>query len=345
MNKAYLILSNGMVFEGERFGACTDALGELVFTTNAGAYQKNLTDPNFFGQIVMETFPVVGGYGIISEDISNPVCASGYVVREYCDFPSNFRTDMTLDEFLKKENIPGICGIDTRELTRIIRENGVMNAAISSSPSLIPDIIKEFRPGSFRAVNEEKKSLFPEGKAAHRAALINYGSANSLIAHLLKHGYAVDVYPGNTPSSEILSAYADGIILSGGPGDPSEKAFQIEQIKHLLGKAPIFAEGLGHQLLAIAMGAKTFKLKYGHRGSNQPVREQSGKRTHITNQNHGYAVESESLPALAEVSYINMNDKTIEGINYPSFNAFSVQFEAASLPELFDKFSKMMEEK
>ncbi|MBR3870746.1 MAG: carbamoyl phosphate synthase small subunit [Clostridia bacterium] len=342
MKKAYLVLENEMVFEGYRIGSEKDSVGELVFNTGVVGYIEMLTDASYYGQIVMQTFPLVGNYGMIEEDIGSKPALFGYVVRELCEEPSNFRTDYTLDKFLKDNDIPGICGVDTRALTRIIRENGVMNAKICSEVPTDFTEIKNFKiVNAVSAVSGAEKTVEGEGKK--KVALINYGEKTALVNELTNRGCEVTVYPHDTKAEDI-NGY-DGIVLSNGPGDPSENTFEIEQIAKLCGKLPIFAVGLGHQLLALAVGGKTAKLKYGHRGGNQPVKDLVGTRTYITSQNHGYVVES--VPN-AKVIYENANDGTCEGLEYEGIKAFSVQFnpETANGPHdtgfLFDRFIKTM---
>ena len=342
MKKAYLVLENEMVFEGYRIGSEKDSVGELVFNTGVVGYIEMLTDASYYGQIVMQTFPLVGNYGMIEDDMGSKPALFGYVVRELCEEPSNFRTDYTLDKFLKDNDIPGICGVDTRALTRIIRENGVMNAKICSEVPTDFTEIKNFKiVNAVSAVSNTEKTVEGEGKT--KVALINYGEKTALVNELTNRGCEVTVYPHNTKAEDIQGY--DGVVLSGGPGDPSENTFEIEQIAKLRGKLPIFAVGLGHQLLALAVGGKTGKLKYGHRGGNQPVKDLVGTRTYITSQNHGYVVES--VPN-AKVIYENANDGTCEGLEYEGIKAFSVQFnpETANGPHdtgfLFDRFIKTM---
>lgn len=352
MKKAYLVLSNGLAFEGERIGAECDSIGELVFTTGMVGYIETLTDPSYAGQIVMQTFPLIGNYGIIESDFEGESAVRGYVVRECCDKPSNFRCEKTLNEYLREKGIPGICGVDTRHITRIIREQGVMNAKICSSvPEDVSEIVSYSVTGVVKEVSCAEKHVYPaEGEKKYSVALIDYGAKRNIIRELQKRGCEVTVCPQNTTAEEILSLSPSGIMLSNGPGDPEENVFCIEQIRKLVGKRPIFGICLGHQLTALAMGGKTTKLKYGHRGGNQPVRELSTGRTYITSQNHGYAVCSESLEGIGSVSFVNANDMTCEGVDYPGKSCFTVQFhpEACSGPHdtafLFDRFISMMEE-
>lgn len=349
MKKGYLILQDGQVFEGVRFGAEADTVGELVFTTGMCGYVETLTDPSYAGQIVMQTYPLIGNYGIIREDFEGACCVKGYVVREYCDTPSNFRTDCDLDTYLKEQGVPGLCGVDTRELTRIIREHGVMNAAICDEiPADLTPIKTYAITGVVEAVSCKEPDCYQaEGEECFRVSLIDYGAKRNIVRELQKRGCTVTVLPASTSAEEILAAGPDGVMLSNGPGDPAENTYQIEQIRKLLGKVPMFGICLGHQLTALAAGGSTYKLKYGHRGVNQPVRDLNGVRTYITSQNHGYAVDGDTVK-LGKVRFVNANDGTCEGIDYPELKAFTVQFhpEACTGPKdtsfLFDQFVELM---
>ena len=349
MKKGYLILQDGQVFEGVRFGAETDTVGELVFTTGMCGYVETLTDPSYAGQIVMQTYPLIGNYGIIREDFEGACCVKGYVVREYCDTPSNVRTDCDLDTYLKEQGVPGLCGVDTRELTRIIREHGVMNAAICDEiPADLTPVASYAITGVVEAVSCKEPDRYPaEGEECFRVSLIDYGAKRNIVRELQKRGCTVTVLPASTSAEEILAAGPDGVMLSNGPGDPAENTYQIEQIRKLLGKVPMFGICLGHQLTALAAGGSTYKLKYGHRGVNQPVRDLNGVRTYITSQNHGYAVDGDTVK-LGKVRFVNANDGTCEGIDYPELKAFTVQFhpEACTGPKdttfLFDRFVELM---
>ncbi len=349
MKKGYLVLQNGRVFEGTRFGAETDATGELVFTTGMCGYLETLTDPSYAGQIVTQTYPLIGNYGVIPEDFEGECHVRGYVVREWCQEPSNFRCQGDLDSFLKERGVPGLCGVDTRELTRILRESGVMNACICDEvPADLAAVAAYAVSGVVESVTCREPVLCPaEGEERFRVSLLDYGAKQNIIRELQKRGCAVTVLPSSASAEEVLAANPDGVMLSNGPGDPAENVYQIAQIQKLLGKAPLFGICLGHQLTALAAGGSTFKLKYGHRGVNQPVRDLNGVRTYITSQNHGYAVDSASLPA-GKVSFANANDGTCEGVDYPGLRAFTVQFhpEARSGPQdtsfLFDRFINLM---
>ncbi len=354
--KAYLILENGTVFEGTSFGAEKETTGELVFTTAMTGYLETLTDPSYYGQVVMQTFPLIGNYGVIHADFETdtPVL-KGYIVREWCQAPSNFRSEGQLDAFLKEKGVPGICGIDTRALTRIVREYGVLNVKIQYTPDFTDEDLQALK--AYKIVNAVESTtcseieVFEPENAKYNVVLMDFGAKHNIGRELNKRGCKLTVVPAHTTAEEILALDPDGIMLSNGPGDPAENTGVIEELKKLCEKKiPIFGICLGHQLLALAQGGKTEKLHYGHRGANQPVKELESGRVFITSQNHGYAVVSDSLHEGAEVSFVNGNDGTCEGVNYTNMPAFSVQFhpEACGGPQetsfLFGKFVKMMEE-
>ena len=349
MKTGYLVLQDGQAFQGYRFGADRDTVGELVFTTGMCGYIETLTDPSYAGQIVLQTYPLMGNYGIIREDFEGNCCVKGYVVREWCEAPSNFRCDCDLDTYLKEQGVPGLWGVDTRELTRIIREHGVMNACICDEiPADLTPVKIYAVTGVVEAVTCAAASVQPaEGQEKFHVSLIDYGAKRNIVRELQKRGCAVTVMPATSSAEEILAAKPDGVMLSNGPGDPAENVYQIEQIRKLLGKVPMFGICLGHQLTALAVGGSTYKLKYGHRGVNQPVRDLAGSRTYITSQNHGYAVDSDSVKT-GKIRFANANDGTCEGIDYPGLKAFTVQFhpEACTGPKdtgfLFDRFVEMM---
>ncbi len=350
MKKKYLVLENGTVFEGYAFGAEKQSIGELVFTTGMNGYLETLTDESYYGQIVMQTFPMIGNYGVIPADFEGVCSVRGYVVREWCLHPSNFRSEETLDAFLKKCGIPGIFGVDTRAVTKIIREHGVMNAVICDEvPQDLSDVKAYKIIGAVEAVSTKEIRVYPAENEKFRVSLLDYGAKKNIIRELNKRGCTVTVLPASASAETVLAEKPDGVMLSNGPGDPAENLYQIEQLKKLCGKVPMFGICLGHQLLALANGAKTEKLKYGHRGVNQPVKETAGNRTYISSQNHGYAVVSDTVKN-GTVSFVNANDGTCEGVEYPDLHVFSVQFhpEACSGPHdtafLFDRFIGLMEE-
>lgn len=351
-NKIYICLANGDIFEGKSFGAKGEVTGELVFTTGMGGYIETLTDPSYFGQIVMQTFPLIGNYGFIDDDMECEKSAvKAYIVREYCDAPSNFRCGKTLEQYLTENNIVGVYDVDTREITKTIREYGVMNAVITANPSTVDmDKLKAYKvENAVKSVSSQKPYMSGSNEHKFNVVLIDYGTKKNIVRELNKRGCNVAVVPYNTKAEDILSLDPDGIMLSNGPGDPEENVEAIEELKKLVGKKPIFAICLGHQLLALSQGAETSKLKYGHRGVNQPVKNLETGRTYISSQNHGYAVENDTVEKTGgKISYINANDSTCEGIDYPEKKAFSVQFhpEACSGPQdtrfIFDKFIAMM---
>ncbi len=352
MKTAYLVLSNGRVFQGTRFGADGSPTGELVFTTGMCGYIETLSDPSYYGQIVLQTFPLIGNYGFIPADMeSRGSFVTAYVVREICDQPSNFRATGTVDAFLKERGIPGLYGVDTREITRIIRETGVMNARIVDE--VTPESTAGLSAFSIRnavaAVSERAVQAFkPEGERRFRVALLDFGAKHNIVRELNNRGSEVLSLPYDTPAKDILALRPDGVMLSNGPGDPAENTGVIQEIAKLTGHVPMFGICLGHQLLALAQGGKTMKLKFGHRGANQPVKDIKTGRVHITSQNHGYAVVAESLPGGASLRMVNANDGTCEGVDYPAARAFSVQFhpEACAGPRdtayLFDRFIGLM---
>lgn len=352
----YLILENGRVFEGKRFGLSGEVTGEIVFTTGMCGYLETLTDPSYYGQIVVQTFPLIGNYGVIPSDFeSASVSIKAYIVREWCQEPSNYRSEGTLDTFFKEKGIIGIYGIDTRELTKVIRESGVMNARIMDSLEEKDKWMEEIR--SYRivdAVNAVSCEQTTEDQAEderYRVVLWDFGAKQNIKRELLKRGCTVITVPGKTTAEEILKLRPDGVMLSNGPGDPAENTGIIREIQKLCqAQMPIFGICLGHQLLALSQGGKTFKLKYGHRGANQPVIDLKTRRVYITSQNHGYAVSGKDLPSRIRIAFENANDGTCEGISYQDIPAFSVQFhpEAAAGPQdtmfLFDRFLQLMEE-
>ena len=347
---AYLVLSNGMIFEGDRIGASADRVGELVFTTGMEGYLETLTDPSYYGQIVTQTFPMIGNYGVIPESFEGEPALFGYIVREICDTPSNFRSHGALEGFLRERGIPGLQGVDTREIVRTVREEGVMNAMICDTVPSDLSILREYRvENAVHSVSREETALFPsDGKERFRVALMDYGAKRNIIRSLQLLGCAVTVWPADTPAEAVLAEDPDGIVLSNGPGDPTENTGCIAEIRKLLGKKPVFGICLGHQLTALALGGDTVRLKYGHRGANQPVKDLTTGRSWITSQNHGYAVAAGSLRGTGQETFVNLNDGSCEGMAYPDLDCFTVQFhpEACAGPKdtgfLFQRFIRMM---
>jgi carbamoyl-phosphate synthase small subunit len=349
---AYLVLENGIIMKGNSFGVQGEITGEVVFATGMTGYLETLTDQSYYGQIVLQTFPLIGNYGVIPPDFESAgVGARAYIVKHPCKNPSNFRSEKNLDSFLKERGITGLYGIDTRALTRIIRENGVLNGKITASPPTEADI-EEAKAYSIRnavaavssrSVTKTLPARASDNSRAARVALMDFGAKRGIANALAARGCEVWSFPHDTSAQEILEMKPDGIMLSNGPGDPAESANNgiIETLRILQrGNAPIFGICLGHQLLALANGYSTRKLKFGHRGSNQPVKELSTGRVYITSQNHGYAVVADNG------SFVNVNDGTCEGLDYG--NSFSVQFhpEACGGPLdtafLFDRFIARM---
>ncbi len=342
--KVYLTLQNGRQFIGKRFGADGDVIGELVFTTGMTGYIETLTDPSYYGQIVTQTFPLIGNYGVTPDGESAKPWVSAYIVREACDSPSNFRCEKTLDAYLTENGIVGVYGIDTRELTKIVRESGVMNASITSKPLKNLNEVKSYSvKNAVDSVTCREVAYYgnPDGL---KVAVWDFGAKDNIIRELVKRGcYCIKVPAGYT-AEQILALNPRGLMLTNGPGDPAENIGIIENLKKIAGRLPIFGICLGHQLFALAMGGKTKKMKYGHRGANQPVKNLETGRVYISSQNHGYEVVSSSLAEAGRLSYVNANDNTCEGFDYPQLNAFTVQFhpEACGGPRdasfLFDKF-------
>ncbi len=355
--KAFLILEDGHVFTGTSIGAQREVISEIVFNTSMTGYLEVLTDPSYAGQAVTMTYPLIGNYGICYEDMeSERPWPDGYIVRELSRLPSNFRSQDTIQNFLEKYGIPGIAGIDTRALTKILRESGTMNGMITtkeyaSLDEVLPRL-KAYTTGKVveKVTCREKKVLENDG---FKVALLDLGAKRNIARSLHERGCEVTIYPADTKAEEIIASRPDGIMLSNGPGDPKECGAIIEEIRKLYETdIPIFAICLGHQLMALATGADTYKLKYGHRGGNHPVRDLETGRVYISSQNHGYAVDTKSLdPAVAVPAFENVNDRTNEGLRYTGKNIFTVQFHPEACPGpqdssyLFDRFIHTMEVK
>lgn len=352
--KAFLILEDGHIFEGTSIGAVREVISEIVFNTSMTGYLEVLTDPSYAGQAVVMTYPLIGNYGVCFDDMeSGKPWPTGYIVRELSRMPSNFRCEGTIQDFLSKHDIPGIAGIDTRALTKLLRTKGTMNGMITTNGNFVlEDVLpklKEYKVGSVvdKVTCTKKKVL--EGKGP-RVALLDLGAKDNIARSLAGRGCQVTIYPAYTPAAEILEAEPDGIMLSNGPGDPKSCGEIISEIKKLYDSdVPIFAICLGHQLMALAMGADTHKLKYGHRGGNHPVKDLETGKVYISSQNHGYVVDTEHLdPAVAVPAFINVNDGTNEGLKYTGKNIFTVQFHPEACPGpgdsayLFDRFMEMM---
>ncbi len=351
---AFLILEDGHVFKGKSFGAQKEVICEVVFNTSMTGYLEVLTDPSYQGQGVVMTYPLIGNYGVCLEDAeSDRPWHSAFIVREISRMSSNFRREEELEAYLKEHDIPGICGVDTRAITKILREDGCMGGMVTTNPDYnLDEILPKLK--AYRVTNavktvtrKEKTHVAGDGP---KVALLDLGTKKNIIRSLSKRGCDVTVYPAFTSAEEILGDQPDGIMLSNGPGDPKECTEIIKEIKKLYDSdVPIFAICLGHQLMALATGADTEKMRWGHRGGNHPVKELATGRVYISSQNHGYVIKNESIPKdVAEVSFINVNDRTIEGLNYKNKKIRTVQFHPEACPGpqdtayLFDEFLDVM---
>jgi carbamoyl-phosphate synthase small subunit len=368
---AKLALENGIVFTGESFGAAGETAGEIVFNTSMIGYQEILTDPSYCGQIVTMTYPHIGNYGINPEDFeSSKPQVAGFVVREYSKFYSNFRATESLGEYLRRNNIVGIENIDTRKLTRIIRTAGAMNAVISTTDLDDASLVKKAKAfpsmsglDLAKVVTTKKEYAFSPNGQSHspaaragkeggfRVIAYDYGIKTNILRKLHERGCDVTVVPASFSAEEVLKLSPDGVFLSNGPGDPAAVAYAIENVRKLIGRKPIFGICLGHQILALAAGAKTFKLKFGHRGANHPVKNLLTETVEVTSHNHGFAVDPDSLPSDYEVTHIDLNDNVLEGFRHRSLPIFCVQYHPEASPGphdsdyLFDDFVSIMETK
>ena len=365
--EAYLILEDGTTFTGRSIGSTKDVISEIVFNTSMTGYLEVLTDPSYAGQAVVMTYPLIGNYGICREDMEAKVSnTDGFIVRELSRLGSNFRNEQSIQDFLVEQDIPGIEGIDTRALTKILREKGTMNGMITTKmPENMEEALAKIKDYSVRGVvdkvtTKEIVSYRPGDlntdsnvSVSKKVAILDVGTKFNIARCLLKRGCEVTIFPARTNPEDILAINPDGIMLTNGPGDPKECTEVIQNLKSLYqSDVPIFAICLGHQLMALATGCDTEKMKYGHRGANHPVKDLETGRVYISSQNHGYMVKEDSVPSdIAEVAFINVNDKTVEGLKYKNKNIFTVQFhpEAFAGPKdsevLFDRFIKMMEER
>jgi len=361
MNKvSILVLENGAVFSGTNFGAEGETIGEVCFNTGMTGYQEILTDPSYCGQLVTMTYPHIGNYGINPEDVESiKVQVAGFIVREENIVPSNFRSTQSLNEYLQKENIVGIQEIDTRMLTRMIRDEGAMNGIISTEDLDEKSLFKKVKTAASmngqdlaKMVTCARRHVWDSPKIVkYKIAAIDFGIKHNILRLLESHGCSITVFPANTNADDILNFNPDGVFLSNGPGDPAAVTYGIKTVKKMLGKKPIFSICLGHQILALALGAKTYKMKFGHRGCNHPVKNMYNNLVEITSQNHGFAVDPDSLPANVDITHTSLNDQTVEGLRCTEIPAFSVQYHPESSPGphdsryLFEEFIKMMSER
>ena len=344
----YLVLENGEIFEGERIGVTKDIVCEVVFNTSMVGYIETFTDPSYLGQGIVMTYPLIGNYGVMPEDYeSDKIYAKAIFVHEVADFESNFRSKSNLEKFLRDYKIPGLSGINTRKLTRMLRDAGTMKGYLTSNIDNIDDImqkIKEYKiENPVEYVTCRQAKTYGKGKSK-KVAVLDCGVKHNLINSLLKRDVEVTVFPATAEPEQILNLRPNGILISNGPGNPIDYKKQIKTIQKLYdSKIPMFGVALGHQLIAIAKGAKTEKLKYGHRGPNHPVKDLKKDRVHITSQNHGYYVSEDSLDkSVVEISHVSLNDNTVEGLRYKDNKVFTIQFYPEDADYIYDEFLKMM---
>ncbi|MGM9986583.1 MAG: carbamoyl phosphate synthase small subunit [Bacillaceae bacterium] len=351
--KRQLILEDGTVFVGKAFGSEIEKDGEVVFNTGMTGYQEILSDPSYCGQIVTLTYPLIGNYGINRDDFECIIpSVHGLIVKEYCDYPSNFRNEIPLDAYLKSRDIPGLAGIDTRKLTRLIRQHGSLKGKLCGMDVNVEDVVNELKTKAFFTDHVKRVSTtnsYPSPGRGYRVVLVDFGMKHGILRELNHRDCDVIVVPYNVTAEEILRLSPDGIMLSNGPGDPKDVPEAIEMIQGVLGRVPLFGICLGHQLFALSCGANTVKLKFGHRGSNHPVKDLRTNKVALTAQNHGYTVEEQSLEnTKLEVTHVALNDGTVEGLRHKEFPAFTVQYhpEASPGPEdangLFNEFLEMI---
>ena len=351
--QARLVLEDGTVFTGKSFGSQAESIGEVVFNTSITGYQEVLSDPSYCGQIVTMTYPLIGNYGISRDDFEavRPF-VHGFIVREHEPYPSNWKAEYSLDNLLKEFNIPGIYDIDTRMLTRKLRYHGVMKGMITTSSLPVPELLDRLRATVLptdQVARVSTKQIFTAPGDGERIVLIDFGSKHGILRHLVRRGCDVVVVPHNTTAEQIRRLRPDGILLSNGPGDPKDVPYAIETVRQLLGEFPLLGICFGHQIFALACGAETVKMKFGHRGGNHPVKDLRSGRCYITSQNHGYTVVEESVQGTdLEITHINNNDKSVEGLRHKILPAFSVQYHPEAAPGpydsgyLFDEFLEMI---
>lgn len=349
--RGILALEDGSVFAGELHGD-GPVVGEVVFNTSMTGYQEILTDPSYAGQIITMTYPLIGNYGVNSEDEESlGVHARGLVVRELAAKPSYWRAERTLGEYLRAQNVVALSGVDTRALTRRLRQRGTMRGVIAPGDADPMELVEAARQtpvgGETDLVAEvTAKQVYTTGVGGRRVALLDFGAKGNIVSDLMRAGLSVTVFPAATPAAEILACEPAGVVLSNGPGDPKSVPYAVATVRELLGRVPLFGICLGHQLLALAAGGETFKLKFGHRGANHPVKDLASGRVYITAQNHGYAVDPESLPKELAVSYVNLNDQTVEGMVHRELPVYSVQYHPEASPGPYDSeylFSQFLE--
>lgn len=359
---AILVLEDGRAFKGKSFGAQGEVVAEVVFNTGMAGYQEVLTDPSYCGQIINMTYPLIGNYGVNEEDMeSEKIQVTGFIVRELCRWQFNFRATNTLESWMKQQGVIGIEGIDTRALTRHIREAGSMNGIISTQSMDVQALAEKAKQAPHmtgqdlvQKVTCQKTHPFQDSsitppKAKYKVTVIDCGAKHNICRELALRGCDVTVVPAQVPAADIISQKPDGIMISNGPGDPSAVPYLIETVQELVGKIPVFGICLGHQILSLALGGETGKMKFGHRGVNHPVKDMKTGKISITSQNHGFCVDANSLPEEVEITHMNMNDNTVEGIRHKKFAAFSVQYHPECSPGpldakyLFDSFLEMIE--
>lgn len=353
--KRQLILEDGTIMIGDAFGGDVDKIGEVVFNTGMTGYQEILSDPSYCGQIITMTYPLIGNYGINRDDFESIIPSlSGLIVKEVADYPSNWRSGFSLDEYMKIKNIPGISGIDTRKLTKMIRERGTVKGVICSitkDPEMMLHQVRATVLPKNQVQKVSTKKAYPSPGRGHRVVVVDFGMKHGILRELNNRNCDVIVVPHNTTAEEIMNLCPDGIMLTNGPGNPENVPEAIQMIKGVLGKVPLFGICLGHQLFALACGAETEKMKFGHRGSNHPVKDLKTGKVALTSQNHGYTVNADSVIGTdMEITHIALNDGTVEGLKHKEFDAFTVQYhpEASPGPEdanyLFDQFITMIEQ-